>query len=111
MVPAGPIDAPIPAPLHGRWGLTPDDCDKPPGQAEGLMVVTADELLFYESRAEPAGNVEADASSISGEFAFTGEAQTEMRFQSLQLQGDQLLRAGNGPAGSFNYVRCEPKPR
>ena len=111
MMPGGSTDGPIPAPLHGRWGLTPRDCEAPPGSAQGLLVVTADDLLFYETRAEPIGNIEASGDSISGEFAFTGEGQSERRFQALQLQGDQLVRTGNGPAGSFTYVRCEPEPR
>lgn len=107
----GPDETPIPAALHGRWGLTPRACEAPPGRAEGLLVVTGEELLLHESRAEPATSVEASAESISGEFIFTGEAQTERRFQSLQLQGDRLVRAGNGPAASFTYVRCSPEPR
>ena len=108
---SGTIGGPIPAPLHGRWGLTPAACEAPPGSAEGLLVVSAENLLFYESRAVPVGGIETSGNSISGEFAFTGEGQTERRFQSLQLQGDQLVRTGNGPAASFTYVRCEPEPR
>lgn len=101
----------IPAPLHGRWGLTPADCEARSGTAEGLLVVTGEDLLFYESRAVPASSIEADGDSIAGDFAFTGEGMTEQRFQSLQLDGDQLVRAGNGPSGSFTYVRCEPESR
>ena len=106
----GSAGGPIPAPLRGRWGLTPSDCEAPPGRAEGLLVVTSDALLFYEARAVPVASIESNADSISGDFAFTGEGQTERRFQSLQIQDNKLVRAGNGPAGSSAYVRCEPEP-
>lgn len=106
--PSGAATAPIPAALHGRWGLTPADCDAPPGQAEGLLVVSAEKLLFHESVATPASSLETSGDSISGEFLFTGEGERERRFQSLQLQDRQLIRSGNGPAASFTYVRCGP---
>ena len=99
---------PIPPALHGRWGLTPAACESSTA-SEGLLVVTAEELNFYESRAEPVANIEDGGDSISGEFAFTGEGQTERRFMSLQIQEDKLLRSGNGPAASFTYVRCDPQ--
>jgi hypothetical protein len=100
----GAAEAPIPAALHGRWGLTQRACAVPPGQAEGLLVVTGESLLFHEGRADPATNLQASAESVSGEFVFTGEGQTERRFQSLRRQGDQLVRTGNGPEAT--YVRC-----
>lgn len=108
--PSGASDAPIPPALHGRWGLTPADCESPPGQAKGLLVVRADELVFHEEQAEPVSNVERSANSISGDFVFSGEAQMERRFQALQLQEGQLVRTGNGPAASFTYVRCGRPP-
>src|SRR5215218_6684586 len=43
----------IPASLHGRWGLTPADCTSTRGDAKGLLVISADGLKFYESRAVP----------------------------------------------------------
>ena len=43
----------IPAALHGRWGLTPGDCTKTRGDAKGLLVVSGDNLQFYEARAKP----------------------------------------------------------
>ena len=98
----------IPPSLHGRWGLTPAACESGASGVEGLLIVNAEELLFYESSAEPVSNIESSADSFSGEFSFRGEGQTERRFQSLRLDGDQLVRAGNGPAATFTYVRCNP---
>lgn len=105
----GAAEAPIPAALHGRWGLTRRACETPPGRAEGLLVVTGEELLFHEGRAEPATNIQASAQSISGEFIFTGKEQTERRFQSLRVQDGRLVRTGNGPETA--YVRCAPQAR
>src|SRR6188472_2988303 len=52
--PQGTTDAaPIPAALQGRWGLTPADCTSALGDAKGLLVINANELRFYESRAVP----------------------------------------------------------
>src|SRR5687768_11553061 len=48
--------ASIPAALHGRWGMSPADCTSTRGDAKGLLVVSADGLRFYESRATPVRN-------------------------------------------------------
>ena len=98
--------ATIPAALHGRWGLAPADCTSTPGNAKGLLTVSARELRFYESRAVPAGNVNASADSFSADFAFTGEGMEWTKFQTLQLQDDQLVRTESDPMASFTYARC-----
>src|SRR3954467_10096462 len=62
-VPAGASPTPsasIPAALQGRWGLTPGDCTSTLGDAKGLLIVNATELRFYESRAMPARDIQAD---------------------------------------------------
>jgi hypothetical protein len=98
--------AAIPAALHGRWGLTPGDCTSTKGDAKGLLIVAADRLTFYESRAVPSGNVQASADSFSADFSFTGEGQTWSRYQTLERKGDKLMRTLSAPMESFTYARC-----
>ena len=104
--PAAPSGASIPAALQGRWGLSPGDCTSTRGDAKGLLVVSADHLQFYESRAVPAGKTQSSPNSINGDFAFTGEGQSWSKYESLELQGDKLVRTERNPIASFNYVRC-----
>lgn len=98
--------AAIPAALHGRWGMTPADCTTTRGDAKGLLVVSADGMRFYESRATPVRNVERTNASISADFAFTGEGQEWTKFQTLTLEDDKLMRTESSPMASFTYVRC-----
>src|SRR5690348_1466403 len=73
----------IPAALEGRWGLSPADCTSTLGDAKGLLVINDGELRFYESRAVPGGDAQADADSISGTFSFTGEGQSWSKFEAI----------------------------
>ena len=96
--------APIPAALQGRWGMTPGDCTSTRGDAKGLLIVAADGLRFYESRAVPAGNVQTSDDSISANFAFTGEGQSWQKVMTFTRTGDTLKRAEE--EGTFTYKRC-----
>jgi hypothetical protein len=96
----------IPAALQGRWGLTPGDCTSALGDAKGLLVVNDSELRFYESRAVPGTDAQADGDSISGTFDFTGEGQSWSKFEALKLQGRDLVRTETKPAASFTYAKC-----
>ena len=97
----------IPAVLHGRWGLAPDDCTSTRGDAKGLLIVGPDELKFYESRAVPGDSAQTGTDSISGDFSFTGEGQTWTKFQALELQRNELVRTESNPMASFTYARCK----
>jgi hypothetical protein len=103
---AQPASMKIPAALQGRWGLTPADCTTALGDAKGLMVINSDELRFYESRAVPAGDVAADANSISGNFSFTGEGQRWTKYEALKVQNHGLVRTEMNPTASFTYAKC-----
>lgn len=104
---AAPVAAAsIPAALHGRWGLTPADCMPGRADAKGLMVVTADGLRFYESRAVPADGVDTDGDSISGNFAFTGEGQSWTKYEALEVAHGKLTRTETRPTASFTYAKC-----
>jgi hypothetical protein len=99
--------AAIPAALQGRWALAPNDCTSTRGDAKGLLVITATELRFYESRAIPGPNAGAATDSISGQFAFTGEGQQWTKFEALQLKGEELVRTESNPTASFTYAKCK----
>ena len=97
----------IPASLQGRWGLTPMDCTSTKGDAKGLLVVSASDLKFYESRAVPTQTAQSGTDSISGDFNYTGEGQTWTKFESLKARGDMLVRTESNPTASFTYARCK----
>jgi hypothetical protein len=97
----------VPAPLQGRWGLTPGDCTSTRGDTKGLLIIGPADLKFYESRAVPGPDTQTSPDSISGEFAFTGEGQTWTKFQAFERQGDQLVRTESNPMASFTYARCK----
>src|SRR5436305_7537544 len=103
--PQGPASA-IPASLQGRWGLAPADCTGALAEAKGLLVVNANELRFYESRAVPAAGVQTDNQSISGNFNFSGEGRSWSKFETLELQRDKLVRTESNPTASFTYAKC-----
>ena len=96
----------VPPLLHGRWGLTPEDCTSTRGDAKGLLVIAADSVRFYESRAVPTADVTNAADSVSGEFRFTGEGKTWTKFMSLERRPQGLVRTERDPEVSFTYVRC-----
>lgn len=102
--PAVQADVAIPQPLQGRWGLTPGACSSP--HARDLLVVTADALQFYESRAVPASGVQTTKDSINGTFHFTGEGQAWDKFEALQRNGYKLTRTETNPAASYTYAKC-----
>lgn len=96
----------IPAAMHGRWGLTPGDCTSTRGDAKGLLVVSADQLKFYESVARPEGELDISSDSASGDFVFTGEGMTWKKYEALELQSGKLVRTESSPMASFTYARC-----
>jgi hypothetical protein len=96
----------IPQSLQGRWGMTPADCTSTRGDAKGLLTITSDHLKFYESRAVPGAKVQTGGTSMSGDFAFTGEGQTWTRYETLQIQDGKLVRTESDPMASYTYARC-----
>jgi hypothetical protein len=107
--PARPLPPPsstIPAALQGRWGLTPADCVPGRSDTKGLLTITPSELRFYESRAVPAADVESDDTSISGNFAFTGEGQSWTKYEALKVDKGRLTRTETNPTASFSYAKC-----
>jgi hypothetical protein len=97
----------IPTSLQGRWGLSPMDCTSTKGDAKGLLVVNADQIAFFESRAVPASDAMTGTDSISGNFSFTGEGQSWTKFEAFSLKGSELVRTESNPVASFTYARCK----
>lgn len=97
----------IPAALHGRWGLTPADCEAPAGNSEGLLTIDGGQVRFYESVAIPASTVVTGPGSIGGDFHFTGEGQSWTKYQSIRIRDGRLVRTERNPVASFRYVRCD----
>ena len=107
--PAKPLPAAaisIPESLRGRWGLTPADCTSTKGDAKGLLIVAADKLSFYESRAVPGPDAQSSTDSISGHFQFSGEGLTWSKYEALKLQNRKLIRTEANPTASFSYAKC-----
>ena len=104
--PATGDSAPIPAALQGRWGLTPGDCSGPLDSAKGLLVISPNQLRFYESRAVPGPDVQTDAGTTRGTFHFSGEGQTWDKFESLKRSGATLTRTEGNPTASYTYAKC-----
>ena len=104
--PVAPTTNAIPAAFHGRWGLSPGDCTSTRGDNKGLLTVAADRLTFYEARAVPTGDLEQTRTSVSGEFAFTGEGQNWKRHQVLEIRDSKLTRTESNPMASYTYARC-----
>ena len=98
--------AKIPAALQGRWALAPRDCTAPPPEAKGLLVITPAEMRFYESRAVPSTDAQADNVSMGGNFAFTGEGQSWTKYEALKVDRQTLTRTETHPMASFSYAKC-----
>ncbi|GGE38061.1 hypothetical protein GCM10011360_27320 [Primorskyibacter flagellatus] len=102
----------IPEAVQGNWGLTENDCNPDFDPRKGLMVVTADTLTFYESRAALGPVSSVGPSRIEGTFNFTGEGQTWTVQMSLDAQdaGMVLIRRdyeGSDTPGPLRYINCD----
>jgi hypothetical protein len=96
----------IPAALNGRWALTPADCINGRASAKTLLVISGDELRFYDSRAVPAASAAADPNSISGNFAFDGQGRSWTKYEALNVNKQTLVRTEMNPTASFTYAKC-----
>lgn len=108
---AAPIPTKIPTAMTGRWGLVPADCTSTRGDAKGLLVISEDQLKFYESVGKLANIVEGNATRIRANFDFTGEGMTWKREMALDVEdgGNTLMRQEFGEDAMPNplkYSRC-----
>jgi hypothetical protein len=105
---ASPIAA-FPAAFQGRWGMVPNDCDPDMADvAKGLMVVSADALKFYESRAKVGKLEQLTPNAIKGTLDYAGEGQTWSKQTTLTLQDDgkTLVREEADPVLTNTYSKC-----
>lgn len=103
--------ASIPQALRGRWGVAASDCEPGGADAEGLLVIDADSLEFYESVATLEDIDDRDETRIHAGFAFTGEGMDWDREMELVTTDDgaTLIRREHGEGAApeaFRYVRC-----
>ena len=103
-----PISGGLPANFQGRWGMVPNDCVPGRADAKGLMIVSADGLGFYESRAAIEKVVNSSPGTLTLDLNFSGEGQRWDRRETLTLldDGKTLVRQEQKPAGSFRYSKC-----
>ena len=111
-----PIPAPSPSPIkaipaafQGRWGMVPNDCDpKMDYMAKGLMVVSADSLKFYESRAATGDLQQVTPTKVQAMLSYSGEGQTWHKAATLTLQDDgkTLVRTETNPVVAETYSKC-----
>lgn len=107
----GPSPSPvasIPADYQGRWGQVANDCVPGRSDAKGLMIVSADGLGFYESRASVGKIAATTPGTLNLTLKFTGEGQEWQRQETLTLldAGKTLVRDEQHPAMSIRYQRC-----
>jgi hypothetical protein len=99
----------IPEQFRGRWGLVPADCAGG-ADAKGLLLVEADRLTFYESRATLDSVLAGSRpEAFAGRFDFTGEGMNWAREVELERQGAGLRRVERGgEEGTVDllYRRC-----
>ena len=101
-----PAPTVIPAAFQGRWGLVPADCTSTRGDAKGLLTISGDMLVFYESRAMLTRAASSGPERFSGAFAFTGEGQNWARNVTLELRDGALLRSDEEVTEPLRYTRC-----
>lgn len=108
---ADTADNRIPSSIRGRWGLVQADCVTTHGDAKGLLEISADALLFYESRGKLIVLREREPTRVVGDFSFSGEGMNWQRRILLEVQddGQTLIRrdyGGDDVSGQFHYTRC-----
>lgn len=109
--PADAVAEGIPHTLRGRWGLVAADCEPGRADAKGLLVVTADQLKFYESVGTLGDAAERSPERLRANFAFTGEGMSWNRDMLLEVRdgGKALVRQEFGADAApepLRYTRC-----
>lgn len=96
----------IPVSMQGRWGMTANDCDPKRSDNKGLMIVEADRLRFYESRAIIQRVTVNAPENFTADFAFTGEGMEWNKSENLKLTNSSKTLVRTDKDGTFRYNRC-----
>lgn len=102
----------IPAALHGRWGISLEDCAAGGGRGDGLLEISATLLRFHESQARVARVAESAPDLVIADFDYQGEGERWSSREMLELRDSNTLvrrDAGGTPrTEAFLYRRCDP---
>lgn len=98
---------PVPAAMHGRWGLSQSACASERDDTEGLLTITAESIGFHNSVARPQGLYSSSPTRIHGEFAFvTAEGRSWTGPMIWSVEGRQLVRIDSEAGSRLVYERC-----
>lgn len=105
---ASAVDEPIPPVLHGRWGLTAQDCALRNGRAQGLLTVAGNGLEFYESTATVQRIVSQETDQFHAIYDLRSEGMEQKRGIMLDLDDGRLIRRDFDETGAqtYTYERC-----
>lgn len=104
----------IPPALRGRWGMSGKDCTSLHGDAKGLLEISGETVLFFESRGTLKRIREQEPTRIRADFAFEGEGASWENSMTLTVQddGQTLIRqdhqTDDGAPALYHYSRCSP---
>lgn len=92
----------------GRWYVqSPDVCKRPPGGAEGLITITAQEFIGRENRCKITRAIpRGTRTDLTVQCRGEGEVSTER--ETVEVVDGQLLRTVSveGKPATFRYRRC-----
>jgi hypothetical protein len=102
----------IPVALHGRWGISLEDCAAGGARGDGLLEISSTGLRFHESLARVARVAESAPNLIIADFDYQGEGERWSNREMLELRDSTTLvrrDAGGTPrAEAFLYRKCDP---
>lgn len=98
---------PIPAAMHGRWGLSERACAFERNDTDGLLTITAESIGFHNSVARPARIQSASPTALRGEFSFvTVDGRSWSGPMIWSVEGRQLVRIDSESESRQVYTRC-----
>jgi hypothetical protein len=98
----------IPVSFVGRWGMAPGDCDPDNMANKGLLTISPDKLVFYESKGIVNKIAKHSPYDITLELDMTGEGQswTSTTHLVLDAASTQLVRSEATSPATYRYQRC-----
>ncbi len=106
-LPAGAQNTVVPGGFQGRWASGQARCMT---AHEGSLTVSANEFLFYESRAKVLSTRQIGRQEVEFDMEFTGEGQTWHDVGRFSLSSDARTLTDVTRPDGFARVRCEQIP-